>query len=78
MLTPEEIANTDVIDPAAQAPQGDPPPELVDALVQHYKRKQQELTQQIADMESFIGFIEVSGNLAVRVAKLEQFLGIKA
>jgi hypothetical protein len=58
-------------------PTEDPPPELVDALVRHYTRKRVELEQQIGNMEQFLGFIEVSSNLAVRVAKLEAFLGLK-
>ncbi len=58
-------------------PPEDPPPELVDALVRHYERKRSDLMRQIGEMEAFLGFIEVSGNLAVRVAKLEAFLGLK-
>lgn len=69
---PEHVA--EVID---GLPREDPPPELVTALQLHYARKREALTDQIQAMEDLLGFIEVSGNLATRVAKLEAFLGIK-
>lgn len=68
-VPPPEEAKAEVVD--------EPPPELIDALVRHYTAKRLELERQIANMEQFLGFLEVSNNLAVRVAKLEQFLGLK-
>lgn len=67
-----EAANEAV--PAEPSPNTDPPPELIDALVRYYTNKRTELEQQIRDMESLLGFIEISADLAVRVARLEKFV----
>lgn len=43
---------------------------------EYWVKRRQELQQQVAEIEKFIGFAETSEELAVRVAKIEAFLGI--
>lgn len=72
---PEHVA--EVID---GMPRGDPPPELVEAVVRHYVDMRTSLVSRVATIEAILGFIREDGDtraLAVRVAKLEAFLGIK-
>lgn len=55
-----------------------PPPELVDAVVRYFNVERATLQNKISDMESLLGFIrDDAAPLAVRVAKLEAFLGLK-
>lgn len=71
---PERVA--EVID---RVPRGDPPPELVEAVVRHYIDLRDELQARVGAIESIIGFIRDDNTaLAVRVAKVELFLGLKA
>jgi chaperonin cofactor prefoldin len=53
-----------------------PPPELMAELKRYYAETRAELQQQITEIETFLGFVDHSGDLAVRVAKLEAFTGI--
>ena len=48
------------------------------AAVTHYwEARRTDLERQVSEIEEFIGFITVSEALAVRVSKIEQFLGLK-
>ena len=47
-----------------------------EGLQQHFAQKRIELLERVAEIESFLGFIEQSGDLSVRVAKLEAFIGM--
>lgn len=77
-LTELTEATAELVDePTRDPPPEDPPPELIDALVKHYANKRVLLEMQIAQMERLLGFIEISAELSVRVARLEQFLGLK-
>lgn len=42
------------------------------------KQQRDHLTKQISEIENMLGFVETSADLAVRVAKIEKFVGIKA
>lgn len=58
----------------------DPPPELVEAVVRHYVEARADLQRRVASIEAILGFIHEADDaraLAVRVAKLEAFVGIK-
>ena len=86
------MANTsDVIDatfgdgPIADEPQEGPaaldqeppPPDLLAEVRRYYTLLRAEHLRSIAEIETFLGFAESSDDLAVRVAKLENFVGIK-
>lgn len=56
----------------------EPPPELVAAVVRHFNMQRASLMGRVSDIESLLGFIREDGAaLAVRVAKLEAFCGVK-
>ena len=56
----------------------DPPAELVAAVVRYFIVQRAELLNKVADIEQLLGFIREDGaSLAVRVAKLEAFCGLK-
>lgn len=52
-------------------------PQFVQAVRDYYADKRNEYLQQLAAIESFIGFTISEEQLSVRVAKIENFLGIK-
>lgn len=41
----------------------------------HYTKRREELLAAVRDIEDLLGFIEVEGDLAVRVSKLQRFTG---
>mgnify|MGYP001604594956 CR=1 FL=1 len=49
----------------------------MEAMRRYYVAQQNDLTRQILQIELFLGFVEQADNLAVRVAKLEKFVGLK-
>lgn len=57
-------------------PSSAPTPADIAALEQWLIAKKAELTARIVTIESMLGFIATSDDLAVRVAKIELFLGI--
>lgn len=79
--SPDTIdAEFDSQPPPEQVDTRDPPPELVDAVVRHYVDMRTSLESRVATIEAILGFIREDGDtraLAVRVAKLEAFLGVK-
>lgn len=46
-------------------------------MTQYWISRRSELERHVAEIEKFIGFVGESEALAVRVAKIEAFLGIK-
>jgi hypothetical protein len=64
-----------VVPPAFVEP---PTPWEIESMREYYSLQRQDLLQRIADIESMLGFVAVSSEIAVRVAKIEHFLGIKA
>jgi hypothetical protein len=75
---PLEIVTPPVVDPQWTRPQVCPPtPADIEAMKQFYVGQRLELLRQVSEIESMLGFIAGSADLAVRVARLEQFLGIK-
>lgn len=61
-----------------RAPTSDPPPELVDAVVAHFTRQRDDLLRRVANIETLLGFVTPEdAELAVRVAKLERFCGLR-
>lgn len=61
-------------------PQRSTAPSTRDAVTEAAKYltiKRDDLLKQVADIENFLGFANLSEDLAVRVAKLEKFLGLK-
>lgn len=67
----------ELVEEPTREPPREPPPELVEALQLYFTQKRVDLLRQVQEIETFLGFIEVSGGLAERVAKLELFLGLK-
>lgn len=55
-----------------------PPRHMIELTRQYYVGQRERLLQQVAEIEAFLGFVEVSDNLSVRIAKIELFLGVKA
>lgn len=54
-----------------------PLPSDIDDLKQFLLAQRDSLTQRVQEIESQLGFIVSADELAVRVAKIELFLGIK-
>lgn len=86
-LTPLTAADTPTSD-VAPPPQASAPDKLVataivptdaeiEAVTAYYSLLRGQLLQRVADIESFLGFLDVEGDLAVRVGKLERFTGIQ-
>lgn len=64
----------EVVEPAREAP----PPELVDAVVRFFREQRDTLLNRVGDIENRLGFLRDDQTaLAVRVAKLEAFVGLK-
>jgi hypothetical protein len=47
------------------------------AVRRYYAEQARELTRQVAEIEEFLGFTEHHDQLAARIARIEQHLGIK-
>lgn len=54
-----------------------PPVEAIAAVHAHFITRRDGLLQQVSEIEAYLGFAKSSEDLAVRVAKIEQFLGVK-
>lgn len=52
------------------------PPNMV-AVRAYFSDLQIQLARRMSDIETFLGFVESSEALAVRVSKIEAFLGVK-
>lgn len=52
-------------------------PEMVEIVRRHLSERHAHMLEQIANMESFLGFLAIEAELAVRIGRLEAFLGIK-
>ena len=50
---------------------------IVDVARTYVVKRRAELLERVHAMEAFLGFVEVAGELATRVAKLERFTGMK-
>lgn len=50
--------------------------DLTMQLAQHLKAEKADLLRRVGDIEELLGFIDESGSLSQRVAKLEAFTGI--
>jgi hypothetical protein len=61
--------------PAAEAPPPDPRVAVTDAT-RYLSEQRAHLLEQVSSIEKFLGFAQQADDLAVRVAKLEKFLGI--
>lgn len=87
----EQLSHPEIVDTTAEAEvvpvpvsandpidlsESDITPAMIDAVRTYYELQRFVLQQRIADMEKMLGFIEVEGDLAARVAKLERFTGI--
>lgn len=53
------------------------PADVMQVVRAHLSEQKQELLERVKELEDFLGFVDVAGDLAVRVGKLEQFTGIK-
>lgn len=53
-----------------------PPAEIVNVRA-FYEAQRLDYMKRVADIEIFLGFVEASDDLSVRVSRLENFLGIK-
>ena len=51
-------------------------PNFIEGVKDYYAAKRADYVQRIGDMEHFLGFIEVEGDLGTRIGKLENFLKI--
>lgn len=52
-------------------------PNFVEAVREYYVMKRNDLQARVNDIDDFIGFTRSEADLSSRVAKVEQFLGIK-
>ena len=52
------------------------PTDVMSVVRAHLTEERDSLTARVAELETFLGFIDVAGDLAVRVGKLEHFTGI--
>lgn len=87
-MSDDQISMTIEADPPTQdlpaSPPQNPPPQTTapstrDAVTQasrYLAERRDELKREINDIESFLGFANQADDLAVRVAKLERFLGL--
>ena len=50
---------------------------IVEVARTYVVKRRAELLERVHAMEAFLGFVEVDGELATRVAKLERFTGMK-
>lgn len=78
--TPPELGSipstvTFTADAIPRPPFGEGPPQI-DAVKEYFTKQRDELVGRIAQIESLLGFVDVADDLAVRVAKLERFVGI--
>lgn len=64
-----------IVTPDVQVAPPDPPD--MEAVRAYFSALQVDLTNRVRSIESFLGFTEGVEALAVRVAKLEAFTGIK-
>lgn len=55
-----------------------PTPDEIAAMHRHFTDRRDELVRAVQEIEGLLGFVVQSEDLAVRVAKIENFLGIKA
>lgn len=62
----------------AREGQGPPPPEIIEAVRQFHIAQREDLLRRVAAIEALLGFVDVADGLAVRVARLESFCGVKA
>ena len=70
-------AEQGIVPPAFYGKYRPPLPVLDDAkLLAELKKRRDELTARVDAIEDLLGFVESAGDLAVRVAKLERFLGL--
>lgn len=49
----------------------------IEAVRAYFALLRTSLHERVAEIETFLGFVEVEGDLAVRVGKLEHFTGLK-
>jgi hypothetical protein len=62
--------------PAPQQPRQPPSPADMDMMRRYFTDQRDQLKLRVTALESLLGFVESADDLAVRVAKLEQFTGV--
>jgi hypothetical protein len=51
-------------------------PTFQDDVRTYYARLRSEYTQRVAEIDSFLGFLEMQGELGTRLERVERFVGI--
>lgn len=72
-IEPKVVFDADSI---PSPPFGNGPDESDIALIEKLKRRRDALTERVHTIEELLGFVESAADLAVRVAKIERFVGI--
>lgn len=67
-----------MIDPKVVLPSGlSAQPSAIEELKAHFAAQLDDLHAQVAEIETLLGFVTNAGDLSVRVAAIERFVGIK-
>lgn len=66
-----------IVQPIVSYPPPPPLPATDDAIIALLKKRRDDMTARVNAIESLLGFVESAGDLAVRVAKIERFLGMQ-